>query len=155
VSGGSAPEAGVWESARLGLVNVHQNKCWECRHRSGGEQDRSTRQSGEYACCARPRQSSWKPGWWVSGPGAAEHFVLPESTYGAILGDLDESIQVTSRYSQFLEVVRVLVDVVGALEVRVELELGKGLVLLVLLYKSEAELGLELGPGGEREQDGR
>jgi hypothetical protein len=31
----------------------------------------------------------------------------------------------------------------------VQLKLGKGLVLLVLLYKPEAELGLELGPGGE------
>jgi hypothetical protein len=73
----------------------------------------------------------------------------------AILGDLDESICVTSHYSQFLEVVRVPVDVVGALEVQVELKLGEGLVLLVLLYKPEAELGLKLGPGGEWEQYGQ
>ncbi|KAJ7854090.1 hypothetical protein B0H14DRAFT_3449878 [Mycena olivaceomarginata] len=61
--------------------------------------------------------------------------------------------RVTGRYGQFLKVVRVPVDVVGALEVRVGLELGEGLVLLVLLHKLEAELGLELGPGGEWEQD--
>jgi hypothetical protein len=51
-----------------------------------------------------------------------------------ILGDLDETIQVTGHYGQFLKVVRVPVDVVGALEVRVGLELGEGLVLLVFLY---------------------
>jgi hypothetical protein len=43
----------------------------------------------------------------------------------------------------------------GALEVRVGLELGKGLVLFILLHEPEAELSLKLGPGGEQEWDGR
>jgi hypothetical protein len=83
------------------------------------------------------------------------HNVDPWVEARVILGDPDESIQVTGRYSQFLKVVCVPVDVAGALEVQVGLKLGEGLVLLVLLYKSEAELGLELGPGGEWEQDCR
>jgi hypothetical protein len=111
----------------------------------------------------------------------AEHFVLPESVYAppvvvsevgggsrchncnidlqvearVILGDLNESIPVTGRYGQFLEVVCVPVDVTGALEVRVGLKLGEGLVLLVLLYEPEVELSLKFGLSGEWEQDGR
>jgi hypothetical protein len=71
---------------------------------------------------------------------------------GAILSHLDESIRVTGRHSQFLKVVRVLVDVTGALEIRVELKLGEGLVLLILLYEPKAELSLKLGSGGERKR---
>jgi hypothetical protein len=62
--------------------------------------------------------------------------------------DPDESVRVT-------KVVRVLVDVVGAFEVQVGLELGKDLVLLVLLHEPKAELGVELGPGGEWEREDR
>jgi hypothetical protein len=69
---------------------------------------------------------------------------------GAVLGDPDESVRVTGCYGQFLKVICVPVDVAGALEIRVGLKLGEGLVLLILFYKPELELGLELGPGGER-----
>jgi hypothetical protein len=85
------------------------------------------------------------------GPGRRDCDVDLQVEPGAILGDLDESVQVTGRYGQFLEIVRVLVDVTGALEIRAGLKLGEGLVLFVLLDKPEPELGLELGPGGERE----
>jgi hypothetical protein len=72
-----------------------------------------------------------------------------------MLSDPDKSARVTGRYGQFLEVVRVPVDVAGALEIRAGLKLGEGLVLLVLLYEPEAELSLEPGPGGERERVSR
>ena len=74
---------------------------------------------------------------------------------GVILGDPDESVRVTGCYGQFLEIVRVPVDVAGALEIRAGLKLGEGLFLFVLLDEPEPELGLELGPGGERERYGR
>jgi hypothetical protein len=50
-----------------------------------------------------------------------------------ILGDPDKCVHVTGCYGQFLEVIHVLVDTIGALEVRVGLKFGEGLVLLVLL----------------------
>jgi hypothetical protein len=37
VSGSSALEAGVWECAHLGPVDVHWNDHWEHRHRKWGE----------------------------------------------------------------------------------------------------------------------
>jgi hypothetical protein len=131
--------------------------------------------SGEYAHCTQPRQSGQKVGQRVSGPGAGEGLVLlegalaPPSVVGealggsrrcdrdidlrvearAVLADSDKSIRVTGCHSQFLMVICVPVDIAGALEVQVGLKLGEGLVLLVLLHKPEAELGLKLGPGGE------
>jgi hypothetical protein len=37
VSGHTAPEAGAWERARPGPVDIHQNDCQECGHWEQGE----------------------------------------------------------------------------------------------------------------------
>jgi hypothetical protein len=66
---------------------------------------------------------------------------LKQVEAGVVLGDPDEHVSLTSHHGQFLKVVHIPIDVVGALEVRVGLKLGEGLVLLVLLYEPEAELG--------------
>jgi hypothetical protein len=72
----------------------------------------------------------------------------------AVLGDLDKCIHIPSRCGQFFEIVCVLVDITGALEVRAGPKLGEYLVLLVFLYKPELELGLKPGPGWERKENG-
>jgi hypothetical protein len=136
----------------------------------------SRSQSWKYAHCTWLREGGRKPSWRISGQGVGEGFVLPEGSYAppvivrevrsgsgccnhnidlwvearAILGDPDESIRVTSCYGQFLDVVRVPVDVSGALEVGAGFEIVEGLILLVLLYEPEAEVYLELGPAGEQ-----
>jgi hypothetical protein len=69
-----------------------------------------------------------------------------------VLGDLDKSVRVTGHHGQLLKIVRVI-DVAGALEVRVGLKPDEGLVLLVLLYRLEVELSLEFSPGGEQERN--
>jgi hypothetical protein len=43
VSGGSAPEAGAWEHAHLGLVDVHWDDRWKPGRRKRGERDQGTR----------------------------------------------------------------------------------------------------------------
>jgi hypothetical protein len=62
---------------------------------------------------------------------------------------------VTGCHSQLLKIVCVLVDITEALEVRVGLKLGEGLVLLVLLCELEVKLSFEPCPGREREGNGR